>query len=92
MNRIPDIDTSKCTRCNSCIQVCSRGSISAVLNTACAKCIKYCIAFTVPCRPEYLAFDYKLCNSCGLCISACPNDALYWSTSEEVVKRKKERE
>ena len=92
MKKIPDIETSKCIKCNSCVQSCPQSAVSVALNTVCAKCIKYCIAFPVPCLPEYLVFDYSLCNSCGLCIKACPNDALHWSTSEKVAERKRERE
>jgi len=33
----------------------------------------------VPCNRENYVFCYDMCDSCGLCISACKHDALHWN-------------
>jgi len=30
----------------------------------------------VPCNPEYIVFDYEKCDACGICVTACPYDAI----------------
>ena len=76
MKQIPVVDQTKCMKCHTCIQACPQNAISEASNTCCAKCIKYCIVFPVPCHPDHLIFDYSLCDSCTLCVSVCRYDAL----------------
>lgn len=83
MKQVPVVDVDKCTRCNACVKACPVGAVSVKLNTVCAKCIKYCIAFTVPCLPEYISFDYDRCTSCGLCIQSCVQGAVLWADIAE---------
>lgn len=92
MKRIPDADMRKCRKCNVCFDSCPEKAITVISNSSCAKCIKYCISFIVPCHPEYISFDYSRCNSCGECVDRCPNGAIYWSDAETVRLKKIERQ
>ncbi len=76
MKNVPVLDVSKCTRCSTCISVCPVNAISVIYNSACAKCIKYCMVLPVPCMPDYLQFDYGRCSSCGLCVESCVQSAV----------------
>jgi Pyruvate/2-oxoacid:ferredoxin oxidoreductase delta subunit len=76
--QLPVIDISKCTMCDKCIDNCPKESICKVSSSACAKCIKYCIAMKVPCNPNSYVFCYEQCDQCGLCVSVCDNAAIYW--------------
>ena len=76
--QLPVIDISKCTNCDQCYNICPTDAIVKASGSACARCIKYCISMEVPCNPESYVFCYELCNVCGLCISACYNNAIYW--------------
>ena len=87
MVKVPIVDQMKCTKCNVCVDICPQNAISVISNSCCAKCIKYCISLPVPCHPEYLTFDYKICNSCGACVDRCSADALFWSDIETAVKK-----
>lgn len=82
MKQVPVVDSNKCTRCNACIKVCPVDAASIVLNSVCAKCIKYCIVLPVPCHPEYITFDYEKCTSCGKCIQSCQYAAITWDDLE----------
>ena len=88
MKKVPVVDVDKCTRCNACIKVCPADAVSIVLNTVCAKCIKYCIVLPVPCHPEFITFDYDKCTSCGLCIQSCVQNAISW---EDISRAEAER-
>jgi len=90
MKKVPDTNMLKCKKCNICFNSCHVDAISIISNVCCAKCIKYCISFDVPCHPEYITIDYNICDSCGECIAKCPNGAIYWSTPEEVSANKRE--
>jgi ferredoxin len=74
--KLPYIDILKCTRCEKCILICPTHAIIKTSNPTCDKCIKYCISMQVPCNRENYIFCYDLCDSCGLCISACKHDAI----------------
>lgn len=78
VNPLPIIDISKCTKCDKCLNICPHDVIIKASNTACAKCIKYCISIKVPCNPNNYVFCYDKCDSCGLCVSACKSEAIYW--------------
>ena len=78
MTKYPFNDINKCTGCGKCVTICPRNAISISFNTVCAKCIKYCIEFPVPCKPEHITFNYNLCTSCGLCVDNCPSKAIYF--------------
>jgi Pyruvate/2-oxoacid:ferredoxin oxidoreductase delta subunit len=78
VSQLPVIDNSKCTKCDDCYIICPLGAIVKSSNTACAKCIKYCISMKVPCDPLNYVFCYEKCDSCGLCVSACKSEAIYW--------------
>jgi Fe-S-cluster-containing hydrogenase component 2 len=82
MKKVPVVNLIKCMKCHTCIEVCPQNVISEALNTCCAKCIKYCIVFPVPCHPGYLIFDYDACDSCGICIDQCPYGAMEWADYE----------
>ncbi|HNX22505.1 MAG TPA: 4Fe-4S binding protein [Spirochaetota bacterium] len=82
MKKIPIVDQSKCVRCNNCVDICPGNAISVISNSCCAKCIKYCISLPVPCHPEYLTFDYSICNSCGICIDSCSHGVISWTDPE----------
>ena len=81
VNQIPVIDSDKCIRCEKCIIACPKNAIINSSNAACSKCIKYCLSMSVPCNPDHYIFCYEQCDSCGLCITACANDAIYWYNS-----------
>ena len=76
--QLPVIDYSKCTKCDECYLICPNNAIVKSANSACAKCIKYCMSMKVPCDPENYVFCYDKCDSCAQCISVCKNEAIYW--------------
>jgi len=88
MRKVPVADQSKCRKCNACVDVCPPKAISVISNTTCAKCIKYCISMPVPCHPEYVIFDYDICDSCGKCIEACSHGAIYMIDYKAAVLKK----
>ena len=92
MKKVPVADQSKCSKCNTCVDICPKGAISVISNSSCAKCIKYCISFVVPCHPEYVRFDYNLCDSCGDCIEKCPSGAISWADPETARLKKIEQQ
>jgi Pyruvate/2-oxoacid:ferredoxin oxidoreductase delta subunit len=75
---LPVIDYSKCTKCDECYINCPLRAIVKETSSACAKCVKYCISMKVPCNPENYVFCYEKCNMCGLCVSDCIYEAIYW--------------
>lgn len=88
--RVPAADLSKCIRCNICINTCPVKAISAVINSCCAKCVKYCVFYEVTCMHEYLDINFELCDSCGKCIESCPRGALSWEDIDKASRRKNE--
>lgn len=88
MKKVPVVDVNKCTGCNACINACPVNAISLAANTVCAKCIKYCIAFTVPCLPKYILFDYERCTSCGLCVKSCSSQAITLMDIDRAIEEK----
>jgi len=47
------------------------------MNFCCAKCVKYCMTYEVPCEPARIAICVERCDGCGLCIPCCPSDAIH---------------
>jgi Pyruvate/2-oxoacid:ferredoxin oxidoreductase delta subunit len=78
IDKLPVIDISKCTKCDKCFIICPHSAIVKETSSACARCIKYCISMKVPCNPENYVFCYEKCDMCGLCVSECTFDAIYW--------------
>ena len=76
--QLPVIDFSKCIKCNDCYIICPVGAIVKESSAACAKCIKYCLSIKVPCNPEHNVFCYEKCDNCGLCVTECKSEAIYW--------------
>ena len=75
---VPVIETGLCINCDKCIAACPVSAIFKTTDASCAKCIKYCISMKVPCNPDHYVFCYEHCNACGLCIPACPANAINW--------------
>lgn len=92
MKKIPFADFTKCVKCNVCISTCPVKAISAVINSCCAKCLKYCIFYEVTCLHEYLEFNMDICDSCGKCIENCPQEALFWTDPETARLKRIERQ
>ena len=84
MERIPVIDKSKCTNCDKCVEVCHTNAILTSGNSACARCLHYCMSMEVPCNPGHYVFCYENCDSCGVCLDVCPVDAIYWLDSSKL--------
>jgi Pyruvate/2-oxoacid:ferredoxin oxidoreductase delta subunit len=76
--KVPIIDESKCSNCDTCFSVCPRNAIIKNVDYTCSKCIKYCITMEVPCNPEHKIFCYENCDTCGLCVTSCPENAISW--------------
>lgn len=74
----PEMDCLKCSNCGKCYAVCKLGAISRVSNYDCSRCVKYCTAMDVPCKPTRFMFDFQLCNRCGDCVLICPEGAIHW--------------
>jgi Pyruvate/2-oxoacid:ferredoxin oxidoreductase delta subunit len=81
--KIPVIDIAKCVKCSKCIIICPAQAIVNERSMSCARCIKYCITMEVPCNTDNYIFDYQKCNSCGLCISECDQNAISMINSFE---------
>jgi len=84
--KVPVVDFAKCTHCDKCIIACKDKVITKANNDSCAKCVKYCISLTIPCKPDILHFDYKRCTACGDCIIVCPEHAIHWYYIESKVQ------
>ena len=65
------IDYSKCTLCEECIDICPENAIKKVKNSICNKCPKYCMTYEVDCNYFKIEIDDSKCNSCNACISTC---------------------
>ena len=66
------IDATRCTACGECIAACPKDAIREPSEFCCAKCVKYCLAMEVPCKPVGVYICPDLCDGCGLCIPVCP--------------------
>ena len=78
LEKVPVIDVAKCIDFEKCITTCPTNAIYKKIDSSCAKCIKYCISMKVPCNPDHYVFCYEHCDACGLCIPACPAEAINW--------------
>lgn len=77
-NQILVIDSSKCIFCDQCYNICPQRAIMKIPNPTCSKCIKYCISMQVPCNRENYVICADLCDSCGLCVTVCDHEAIFW--------------
>ncbi len=67
----------KCTGCGTCAKTCPQGVIEIVTSTNLAE-NKYAV--------EKYEVDTGYCIQCGLCVEACPYEALYFSHAFECTK------
>ncbi|HEY3452038.1 MAG TPA: 4Fe-4S binding protein [Myxococcales bacterium] len=79
--RLPIVDLARCSGCGECAARCPTGAVRAPQGGACARCVKYCLSFEVPCRREARPFRYELCDSCGKCVKACASGAIVWTSA-----------
>lgn len=77
-DKVPVIDTEKCTNCDKCISVCPNNAIYKNINYSCSKCIKYCLSLEVPCNQDQYSICYDKCNACGLCVLTCNINSINW--------------
>ena len=81
----PVLDADLCIAaqgCNACVQVCLPGALSLteIVNGA---------VETSDASPQ-LTLDYARCIMCGLCVTACPEDALQMGGDYELATRTRE--
>ncbi|NLH50565.1 MAG: 4Fe-4S binding protein [Myxococcales bacterium] len=74
----PVIDAGRCDNCGICVEGCPSRAIQETFNTTCAKCVKYCLTYQVPCTPRALIVRPELCTGCGRCVEICPRGAIAW--------------
>ena len=70
------IDPRLCNMCGNCVDACPETAVVQIANLACARCIKYCVALTVPCRPYELSIETSRCTDCGICVEVCAEAAI----------------
>jgi len=76
----PALDANRCLAeqgCNACVQVCLPGALS----------LTGIIDGTDGRSEEALQLDYARCTMCGLCVTACPTDALQMTEDYELAAR-----
>jgi len=71
----------KCTGCSTCAKTCPQGAIEIVTSTDLAE-NKY--------EVEKYEVDTGYCIQCGLCVEACPYDALFMGYSFERAKYRRD--
>jgi Pyruvate/2-oxoacid:ferredoxin oxidoreductase delta subunit len=71
------LDATKCSSCGMCVSFCPHHAIEEPMNFCCAKCVKYCMTYEVPCESARIAICVERCDGCGLCIPCCPSDAIH---------------
>src|SRR5260221_51962 len=79
----PVLDANRCLAgqgCNACVQVCLPGALSAAegVDDGTNK------------ETLQLTLDYARCIMCGLCVTACPTDALYMTQDYELAASNRE--
>ncbi|GAJ13538.1 unnamed protein product, partial [marine sediment metagenome] len=67
----------KCTGCDTCAKTCPQGAIEIITSTNQVE-NKYAV--------EKYQVDTGYCIMCGLCVEACPYEALYMSYAYECAK------
>jgi len=82
----PVIDANRCIAeqgCNACIQVCLPGALNAmdIVNKEEGMTHE---------EVQQLTLDYARCIMCGLCVTACPEDALRMTADYELAAGKRE--
>jgi formate dehydrogenase alpha subunit len=78
-------DPSKCVRCQLCVKICSEvAMVDALTLKGRALDVRVSTAFDLP-------LNETTCELCGLCISACPTNAL-WETKAQGKGRAKDLE
>ncbi len=70
-------DQEKCTGCSTCAKTCPQGAIEIVTSTGLVE-NKYAV--------EKYEVDTGYCIQCGLCVEACPYEALFMGYSYERAK------
>jgi hydrogenase-4 component H len=78
----PVLDASRCIAgqgCNACVQVCLSQALSLQEGVE-----------TVGNETTQLVLDYARCIACGLCMDACPQQALHMSNDYELAASKRE--
>lgn len=70
-NYLPDIDTTRCTGCGLCTQVCPVEAVTMPTNMASENS-----------RPAPL-LDSEVCLGCGVCARACPSEAITLAVREQ---------
>ncbi|MGM0668651.1 MAG: formate dehydrogenase subunit alpha [Gemmatimonadota bacterium] len=76
-------DPSKCVRCQLCVRICSEvAMVDALTMKGRALDVRVSTAFDLP-------LNETTCELCGLCISACPTNAL-WETKAQGKGRAKD--
>ncbi len=82
----PIIDANRCMAdqgCNACVQVCLPGALNTLDSVNKEEGMTYE-------EVQQLTLDYTRCIMCGLCVTACPEDALRMTADYELAARKRE--